>query len=178
MSASHRQRRLRIFAKDDRASVAIEFAAVSVPLMMMIYGILELGLMFFVSAALDQAADDLARKIRTGQAYSASMTHSAAITALCDGVLSLFSCSSNLHLYISVVTDLSSITKVSAVDSSGNLNSTVVHNIGGASDYVLLQAYLPWNSFFTMLGSSTVKLSDGSYLLGSTFFFRNEPFAT
>jgi len=57
---------LRRFARDRRGVTAVEFALISVPLMLFMFGLIELCLILLVTATLDTATDFAARNIRTG----------------------------------------------------------------------------------------------------------------
>lgn len=56
----------RRFARESRGATAVEFAFISIPLMTLTFGVLELCLILLVSATLDMATDFAARNIRTG----------------------------------------------------------------------------------------------------------------
>ena len=74
------------------------------------------------------------------------------------------------------MSNLSAVTSTNAIDSSGNLAITETYATGKASDYMLVQAFLPWSSVVNYFTLSNAKLADGRYLLGATTLFRNEPF--
>ena len=46
--------------------MAVEFAIIGIPMLMLMFGVLELALILLVSATLDSATDFAARNIRTG----------------------------------------------------------------------------------------------------------------
>nr|QQZ50147.1 pilus assembly protein [Phenylobacterium glaciei] len=54
------------FAAARRGTTAIEFAIIALPFCVMMFGIIELGLVFMVSVTLQNATDNAARQIRTG----------------------------------------------------------------------------------------------------------------
>lgn len=66
-------RRLRLpalltrFAQARRGATAVEFAIIALPFCVLLFGIIELGLVFMVSVTLQNATDSAARHIRTGQ---------------------------------------------------------------------------------------------------------------
>jgi hypothetical protein len=87
-----------------------------------------------------------------------------------------FECSDNLVVKVDVIADISTTAATNAIDASGNLVITESFAIGNASDYVLVQAFLPWDAVLNLFTLSSAKLADGRYLLGSATLFRNEPF--
>ena len=64
-------RMLARFAKTRRGSAAVEFAMVALPFLALIFGILELSMIYLVSTTLENATADTARKIRTGELQTA-----------------------------------------------------------------------------------------------------------
>ena len=60
-----RPRAAAAFSKDVRGSVLIEFALVSIPFFMLLFGVLEVGIIFFGNSMLEKATSDAARLIRT-----------------------------------------------------------------------------------------------------------------
>ncbi|WP_460351269.1 TadE/TadG family type IV pilus assembly protein, partial [Pseudoneobacillus sp. C159] len=55
-------------------SNAIEFGLVALPFFLLLFGILEIGLMLLVDALVETAASDAARQVRTGQAQTQELT--------------------------------------------------------------------------------------------------------
>src|SRR5580700_4254194 len=80
-----------LVAVDTSGAAAIEFALVGSTFMMMLLASFEFGYMLFVQSALDNAARDAARLIRTGQAQMSSNPTSTFQTLLCNDVGSLIS---------------------------------------------------------------------------------------
>jgi len=163
-------------ARDKNGDAAIEFAILSLPLFVLIFGILELAAMFFVDTALDAALHKNARLIRTGQAAEQNMSLAAFKAAVCEDVVYLLNCESDLLVVANVVSDISTAAAMMPADSDGNVTITESFNIGYGSDYILVQAFLPWSPVVPLYSLSTQKFVDGSYVLGSAVLFRNEPF--
>ncbi|MBI1180463.1 MAG: hypothetical protein GC201_07875 [Alphaproteobacteria bacterium] len=64
--------RRRSLLGDRRGSVALEFALVIGPFLLITLGMIEMGLVYYASDLLDQATQETARKIRTGQLQAAA----------------------------------------------------------------------------------------------------------
>ncbi|ARQ61845.1 MULTISPECIES: TadE/TadG family type IV pilus assembly protein [Rhizobium] len=176
MTARKRFAPFRRLLGDRKGVAAIEFAILALPLFIMIFGIIEVSLMFFVNSALDASVHKISRMIRTGEVASSKITLAGFKSRICDDMLLAFSCSSGLVVKVSVLSDLSSATSADPIDNSGKLTVTETYDIGKGSDYILVQAFLPWGATVNFFSLSSAKLSDGSYLLGSSALFRNEPF--
>ena len=169
-------RSFRRLLADRNGVAAIEFALLALPLFMLIFAIIELSLMFFVNSALDASVQKISRMIRTGEVASSGITQAAFKAKICNDLLLSFSCSANLLVKVDVLSDLSSAASANPINASGNLAVTETYNIGKGSDYVLVQAFLPWDAVVNFFTFSSNKLADGRYLLGSSALFRNEPF--
>ena len=159
-----------------KGAAAVEFAILIFPLAMLIFAIIEVSPMFFVASSLDASVKKISRMIRTGEALANSMTLTDFKAKICADMTLLFSCSDNLLVKVDVISNLSAVTSTNAIDSSGNLAITETYATGKASDYMLVQAFLPWSSVVNYFTLSNAKLADGRYLLGATTLFRNEPF--
>ncbi|MGY5802403.1 TadE/TadG family type IV pilus assembly protein [Rhizobium hainanense] len=160
---------------DRKGAAAVEFALLILPLSLIIFAIIEVSLMFFVASSLDASVAKISRMIRTGEAASANMTLTDFKAKICADMFLAFSCSDNLLIKADVISNLSAVTRATPIDSSGNLTVTETFAMGKASDYMLVQAFLPWSSVVNYFTYSNAKLADGRYLLGATTLFRNEP---
>ncbi|MEY4255180.1 MAG: hypothetical protein RLZZ141_407 [Pseudomonadota bacterium] len=149
---------------------------IALPLFLLIFGILELAMVFWLSSLMDNAVNMAARKIRTGQITDpTSATAQAFKKEICDGVRLLAAdCSSKL------VVDVRTFGSLSAIDRSAPLVNGVLDPAatqfvpGGANDIVLVRAYYRWSAFTPGL---TMALGD-QRLITATTTFRNEPYGT
>ena len=168
--------RLSRFHTDPGGAAAVEFALVVLPLVMLIFAILELALVFWLSALMDDALNTAARKIKTGQVTASTAGAAAAFkSAMCDEVKLLASdCTTNLAI------DVRTFATLNAIDSSPPMIEGVVDPAamsfvpGGPSDVVLVRAYYKWPIFtpgLTMAMGST-------RLITATTTFRNEPYGS
>ena len=167
---------LRRLLRDRSGVAAIEFALLALPTFVLIFGILECAAMFFVDAALDAAVHKSARLIRTGQASDDGMGMAEFKKEICGNLLYLLDCSDSLLVAVNTLSDSSSSGAMKAIDNSGTVAITQGFDIGHGSDYVMVQAFLPWSPIVSLYSLSSHKLADGSYLLGASVLFRNEPF--
>src|SRR5580698_6774733 len=66
-------------------STAVEFAMLALPFLGLLFGIIELGMIYLISTTLDNATTDAARQIRTGQLQLAGGATSASFaTVVCN----------------------------------------------------------------------------------------------
>ncbi|WEX73883.1 pilus assembly protein [Sinorhizobium numidicum] len=167
---------LRRLLRDRTGVAAIEFALLALPLFILIFGILEVAAMFFIDSALDASVHKASRLIRTGQAAKGKMGLAQFKTEICGNLLYLLDCRENLLVAASTLTDASSSGAMRAIGSSGTVSINENFDIGHGSDYVIVQAFLPWSPIVSLYSLSSHTLADGSYLLGASVLFRNEPF--
>lgn len=164
------------FLRATRGAVAIEFGFLALPFCLVLFFLLDVSLMFIADTLLDRALQKVTREIRTGQAQTASMSEAEFKAAVCSGMLNLFDCTDDLYLYVSVISDVSSVTFIDPVKSDGTLITTSYYDIGTAGDYILAQGFMTWTSYTARMGGYSEVLADGDVLLSTAALFRNEPF--
>jgi Flp pilus assembly protein TadG len=165
----------RRFITNRKGSAAIEFAILALPFMVLIFAIVEIALMFFIDSGLDAALHKTVRQVRVGTAKNASWSLATFKSTLCGQLSYSFSCSSSLLVRAVVVTDMSSVTKTNPI-VNGQLSVSENFNIGGSGDYVLIQAFLPYDPVLKLYAFAGGRLTDGRYVLGAAELFKNEPF--
>lgn len=156
-------------------AAAIEFSILAFPFFIAVFGILDVAMMFFIDGSLDSALHMAAREVRTGQSAKEKWDIVRFKKEVCDGMALSFSCQENLLVMTKVMSDFSTVTFTSPI-SGGTLNVKESFANGVPSDYVLIQAFLPWPSWLAPLGIDTAHLPDGRYVLSASALFRNEPF--
>jgi Flp pilus assembly protein TadG len=72
-SGKRRGALLRLFGRDRKGSVAIEFAALAIPFSLLVFAIIESCISYAGHQLLTNAADDVARQFRTGQIKPADL---------------------------------------------------------------------------------------------------------
>ncbi len=169
---------LRAFKKRNDGATAIEFAMVALPFFALLFGIFEVALVYFGTYTLENAVEQVAREIRTGQAQTAGMTRSQFITKVCAKVAALANCESKLQVDAQAWPTFGAMNPGSALGQNGDLDPSKVTswNLGQGGDVVLVRAYYPWDLIGRIPGVGLSNQSDGSRLLSAMATFRNEPF--
>lgn len=169
------------FARNASGSVAVEFALTAIPFFVLLFAILEAGVVFFATATLDQAVNDAGRLIRTGQAQNAGTTPAQLTQTICNDVALLSDCTNKLKLDVRVYTNFSSVTFPSVLDTDGSIkNDKLAFSLGSAGDIVLVRAFYIWSiwsPFATGLSNNSAS-SSGNRLIQSSVAFRNEPYTS
>lgn len=165
--------RAKRFARARRGAVTVEFAFVAIPFLMLIFAIIELGLVFLVSLTLENAIMDVGRTIRTGEVQTAGGTAATFKTAVCTEMSWLgASCSAALSLDVRTFT---------AFSASGTALTTAKPNTpcwdpGGPSSIVLIRAYYNW-PLVTPLMQTGLQSANGRRMLTAATAFSNEPYS-
>jgi len=166
-----------LMAVDTSGAAAVEFALVGSTFMMMLLASFEFGYMLFVQSALDNAARDAARLIRTGQAQMSSNPTSTFQTLLCDDVGSLISCG-NIIYQAQAFNAWTDAQTAMATPATRTANGTYVSTgFNPGSQGQILVVTVTYNyPFFTPWIAGLLGGSTNSALLMSTVVFQNEPY--
>lgn len=181
---------LRRFRRDADGATAVEFAFVALPFLALFLALIELGLVFFTSQALEAGVEHAARFVLTGQAQAADWldpkgpgdTRSDAQRKvdrfrkeICSKTGALLDCA---KLMVDVKTiaafkgaSLAVPLKEGAVDP-GQLTFTP----GKGGDIVIARAMYVYPVLIPLLGPGLANLGPGKRLLVGVATFRNEPF--
>lgn len=169
----------RRFARANRGVTAVEFALVSVPLLMLILGTLELGVVILVMTSLQTATEMASRRIRTGE-FQTSGNHAIGDfqTLVCSRMNWLQTrCNSNLTVEVRVFNDFQTLAANQPLPGSSFRTGRPATTFapGQPCDIVLVRAYLPWPVYaplLTMLDNTGA----GTRLVSFATAFRNEPY--
>ncbi|HLI65842.1 MAG TPA: TadE/TadG family type IV pilus assembly protein [Caulobacteraceae bacterium] len=180
LSAFRRARRLaRRFGLGERGAAAVEFALVSIPFLALTFGIIEIGLIYFVSTTLENATFEAAREIRTGQLQIAGGATAASFkTLICNQLTWLGSnCTNNLSVSVQTFSSFQTVTQTSPI-TNGQMaaQNTLPFQTGGPGDIVMVQAFYQWTVIAPALDKIGTPINGGQTLLTATSVFRNEPY--
>jgi Flp pilus assembly protein TadG len=169
------------FAEGRRGAAAVEFALVSIPFFALLFGIIEVGLIYFVSTTLEGATNEAAREIRTGQLQGQAIpVTKTSFTALICGQLTWLgsTCTNNLFVQVQTFSSFQTITQPSPIVNGAIDRNTLVFSMGGPGDIVLVQSFYQWTVLAPQLDNIGTPLTGGKMLLTSTSVFRNEPYGS
>lgn len=170
--------RLRVFAADERAATAVEFAILITPLLVLILASLQLATIFFANQALESAAITAGRQLMTGADQNAGVTQSQFQQAVCANASFLFSCKD-------VMVDVESASAYSNInttpltltyDPSGKVTNSWAYSPGSAGDIVILRVMYNWPVVGAPLLPGLANQPGDQRLLVATAVFKNEPF--
>ena len=181
-------RRLRDWRRDESGFTAVEFAMVSLPFVMLLFGILSVCLYFFTNFTMENAVWQASRVIRTGQfqqgvggyaSLSMDDKKKAFKAALCAKSPQFIDCEKAIVLVQSNSAGFGSITQPTcAKDGSMIEQKDAGFDAGGASSVVLVTVCYPWSFGGSLPFIGLGNISDGSLLIQASVAFRTEPFPT
>lgn len=186
-SATRLRALIRRFVRSRRGATAVEFALISIPLMTLMFGVLELAMILLVSATLDTATDFAARNIRTGVFQKGSATSQKDFQSLVCVNMSWLSpmCSvtpapnepDNNPLFVEART-FGTFAEAGALgrrDPETFDPNNTCWRVGNPEDIVVVTTYMRW-PIVTPLIRPLFQNYEGGRMISSTRLFRNEPY--
>jgi Flp pilus assembly protein TadG len=168
------------FVRAQRGATAVEFALVSVPLLVLTFGMLELAMVFMVGTTLDSATEAASRKIRTGEFQTSAAHANTDFKALVCGNMSWLTaqCPAAVSIDVRTFANFSTLAGAHPLPAATFDPTKVCFSTGQPTDIVLVRAYFQWNLFTPLLNNALENMGGGSgkRLLSSTTAFRNEPY--
>ena len=175
------------WAEARRGAAAVEFALIAVPFFFLLFGLLEIALIFIMSTVLEHAVNEAARDIRTGNFQSAALP--SGVTAeeqfkqnVCDRLMDLMSCDSRLKIDVQAETSFGGSSTALTFKPAGDPDEGEIDDTGfgfkagGADEVVVVRAYYEWSLITPILSKPLESLPNGRHLLSAVAVFRNEPF--
>ena len=164
--------------RDEAGATAVEFGLVATPFFMLLFGIISVGFYFFTTFSLENAVEDAARLIRTGQVQSSGMTANDFKTQVCGKLPSYVDCANKVRVNVQNFTSFGSITTSSCLDGGGNLiaNASTSYSTGSASNVVLVTACYEWALAGQIPFLKIGKMANGSALIQASTTFMTEPY--
>lgn len=167
------------FVRARRGATAVEFAIVALPFLVLTFGIIELGMVFMVSTTLEQATDNAARKIRTGELQTTGTNTKAGFkTLVCNSMTWLSGSCGPLSVDVQTFANFNGLSGTGQANASTYDAATTCWSSGQAGDVVLVRTHYEWTLFTPLLNAALENRGTGSgkRLISASAAFRNEPF--
>jgi Flp pilus assembly protein TadG len=174
---------IRRFVRARRGAVAVEFAFVAFPFLLLLFGIVELALVFTAATTLEAATESAARKIRTGEFQTSGAVGKTDFRQMVCDRMSWLSSSCSANLFVDVKTfavdDFASMAASTGQSASTFNPTTTCFSPGGPADIVLVRTYYQWTLFTPLLNKALQNMGSGSgkRLISAVATFRNEPYS-
>jgi Flp pilus assembly protein TadG len=162
----------------DSGSAIIEFALVGPAFVLLLFSILEIGIIFFAQSTLQHASNNLARLIRTGQVQSQSLTQTQVRQLVCNDIAPLIPCDNNLMVDVESFSNFGTVVFLPPLNDDGQLQDMDNFQPGAACQVVLVRVFYAWNVFTPLLTPFLSTMAGNKHLLYAANAFRNEPFTT
>jgi Flp pilus assembly protein TadG len=176
--------RKKVKKTDQRGIAAVEFAIIATPFLMLLFGLFEIMLIFFVQTTLESAVAEESRKIKTGQAnIGAGITAAQFKAGVCDRMAGLVDCDN--RLFVLVQNQPTTGTLPSPMTDPTILAAPPYQAATAAGSIVVVRGYYMWplitpgmSSAFknTSTTGPANNLGSNNRMLVATSAFRNEPF--
>lgn len=167
------------FRRNRDGATAVEFAIVATPFLALIFGILDLGLVFLVSTTLENAVDEASRTIRTGELQTAGGTATTFKTAVCNEMSWLGSgCSEAVHVDVRTFPTFADVNFTDPTTNGAFDESKTTFATGGSEAIVLVRVYYEWGLIAPLMNPGLKNLANGSRMISATSTFRTEPYAS
>jgi Flp pilus assembly protein TadG len=183
--------RLQQLANDEQGSTAVEFAIISVPFVTMLLGIMSVCLYFFTTLQYENAVFQGSRDLRVGT-YQQQLVGSSYFGKTGDALKTEFkknicarvsdnaTCMARIRIMVQSRTAFGGLTEPNCKDASGAMiddtTANTNFNPGGASEFLLVTGCYSWEFGGKLPFFNIGNLSDGSFLVQSSYAFRTEPF--
>ncbi len=164
----------RFFIRADGA-VALEFAFVVMPFLLLLMGVIEVGLAMFVSTQLQGATAEAARQIRTGNIQAGADPETAFRDLLCDGLVAAVECDERLVMDVRAYNSFGEVVFPSFYDATGEAEGAEF-SAGGAGQTILVRVAYNWTIVTPFLATFLANDGDDGRITTAAAVFRNEPF--
>ena len=173
---SNRRRHFFKLCRDRQGTAALEFSLIALPFLILAFGIIEIGCIFWGNYELDNLTTSAARLIRTGEAQSGKLTQAQLVERICRGAVLLTNCPTKLKISVQTFNNFASVSGPAPKDNKGNLQNGFPYQPGGPSQVVLVTSFYEWRLFGPSSIALLSNLADGNRLLQSSAVIQNEPF--
>ena len=159
-----------------RGGATIEFAICGTAFIGLLVATLQIVLVFFVQQTIQTAAENVARRVLTGQITTLNTNQAQFKAAACAQLPSYMSCS-KLFVDVRNANDFGQIdtsTIALTYDAAGNINNSWQYSPGSPGSIVILRLLYMWPISSAPLGFNIGNQSNGSRLVIGTMVFKSE----
>lgn len=165
------------YAEDKRGATAVEFAMIAGPFFFLIFGLIEVSIIFIMSTIVEHGLQEASRDIRTGQIQNGG-GEAAFRAKVCASVSSLINCDGKLHIDVKRFgSNFSSASMGSPIDENDELDTgSFSFDPGSANEVVSVRIFYEWDLITPIMTQPLVNLNGNKHLIQANTVFRNEPF--
>lgn len=166
------------FGRAERGVTAVEFALISLPLVALIMGTLEMAMIILVTTTLEGATESAGRMIRTGEFQTSAANSRNDFKALvCQRMGWLNAqCAGDLTVTVQVFNNFGNLAGSPPMTGANFVPNGGCFATGQPADIVLVRSYFAWPLFTPVLSYMLDNMGNGQRLITSATAFRNEPY--
>lgn len=165
------------YTADRRGVAAVEFALVAAPFFLLIFGLLEVCILFLISTIMEHAVSEASRQIRTGQAQTKGFNEQNFRASVCDKFMGILDCDARLHIDVKALSGFSAANIDMPIDEDGKFDADgFTYNPGGPNDIVAVRVFYEWSLMTPFMTAPLANMADSKFLVQANAVFRNEPF--
>jgi Flp pilus assembly protein TadG len=165
-------------ANSRSGNALIEFAMIAPVFFLLLFAIMEIGIIYFAQSTVQNATSIVARLVRTGQVQGQSLTQAQIRQVVCKNIAPLIPCDGKLYVDVESFPTFATVVFSPPLDSKGNMIPLNNFVPGTACSIVLVRVFYAWNVFTPVLTRFLSTMSGNQHLLYAASAFRNEPFGT
>jgi Flp pilus assembly protein TadG len=173
---SNRRRFVFKLCRDRQGTAAVEFSLIALPFLILAFGIIEIGCIFWGNYELDNLTTSAARIIRTGEAQSGNLSQAQMVERICGDAVVLTNCATKLKISVQTFNNFAAVTGPSVKDNEGNLQKSFPYQPGGPSQVVLVTSFYEWRIIGPTSLALLSNIASGNRLLQSSAVIQTEPF--
>jgi len=158
------------FLKNKSGAVAIEFAFVAVPFLIVLFAIIETGYVFLTQMVVEGATADASRQVRVGSVQQSADPLAQFRQALCNGLFNLVPCA-DLVLDVRSFANFPDISTLEEVPADNAVPTTF--DVGTPGNIVLVRVGYQWDWITPFLRNQS---TPGGKRFIASAIFRVEPF--
>ncbi len=166
----------RRFRRSDEGASAVEFALIAAPFFIILFGLLEVCMIFIISTTLEHGVAEAARQIRTGQIQESGSGEAEFKQLVCDNTFGLLDCTSRLKVDVKVFDNFAAADDSDPLQDGEVDDGSLEFDPGGGDDIVLARVLYEWELITPVLSAPLSNMNGNKRLLRATLAFRNEPF--
>lgn len=161
----------RNFRKDERGAAALEFSLVMIPFFGLIFAVFEIGYAAFMASALENAAGQASRMIRTGR-EDAPTTAGEFKNVICQRMaMPIAKCEARMTINVQTFASFDAISSWEPPEGDSYVQ-------GGSREIQMVRATYRQPLMTPLFALYPRDVASNTIDLASTFAFRNEPFET
>lgn len=170
------------YSRNNDGTAAIEFGLLAIPFFALIFGILELAIVLFLSSTMTHAVSEAGRQIRVGNFQACGGNAADAFKGLiCDNMSGIGDCQGRLRVDVETGNNFASITLPAPPEHDQDIATIPngsVDNTSGGDPVVARAIYYYKLALPAELTRLETTQGSGVRMLYASTAFRNEPFSS